>query len=400
MRRSPFVAIACALVLVACGSSDEGGSTDTGSGDIDSTVTQPPVVDDPTTTIDDGNATTDEPSFPATLGDPADGWTEPVDVASRFAPGVEPTDYLVERIGVVSVLDADGSRGATALDMTDLTVADGERGLLGLAFDFDGNRAFVNYTDLDGNTNVDQYRVLEDGTFDAATRERVWFLPQPYPNHNGGEILWADGALWIFTGDGGSGGDPDRVALDPESRLGKVVKLVETDGRWSDGEIVAVGLRNPWRAFLDQETDEFWIADVGQNEIEEINVVGRGDIDGVSFGWSHLESTSVFNQDQSERHASYRSVEPVLDYRHTDGRCSISGGAVYRGERVPSVGTWFVYADWCTGEVFATCFDESRAQCGTVTLGTVSRAVGVVADAAGELWVLSQDGPVVPIVGA
>jgi glucose/arabinose dehydrogenase len=387
--------VVCALALIGCASGDDENS--------DTTFVSTSVANEVDSTTSPTSPPTDadgEPAFPATLGVPTEGWTEPVDIASRFAPGSEPTDYLVERIGTVSLLNTDGSRGAPALDMSDLTVAEGERGLLGLAFSFDGTRAFVNYTDLDGHTNVDQYSVRDDGTFDESTRSRVYFLGQPYPNHNGGEIAWADGSLWIFTGDGGSGGDPDRYALNPDSQLGKVIRLTEVDGRWNTGEVVAIGLRNPWRVFLDQPTDEFWIADVGQNEIEEINVVARSAMDGASFGWSYLESTRVFNDDQAEAHAGRPAVEPVLEYRHTDGRCSISGGAVYRGENVPVVGTWFVYADWCTGEVFATCFDDQRVTCGTTTLGTVPRAVGVLSDAAGELWVLSQDGPVVPVVAA
>jgi glucose/arabinose dehydrogenase len=389
--RSRFVPVLGAVLLVACGSVQ---SADPDVGSEVSPATSSTAVE--TSSSDSGPEI--EPLFPATLGEPATGWTEPVDIASRFAPGATPTNYLVERTGSVSIMNDDGSRGSLALDIGDMTVAEGERGLLGLAFSFDGARAFVNYTDLDGHTNVDQYEVRDDGTFDASTRTRVYFLEQPYPNHNGGEIAWADGSLWIFTGDGGSGGDPDRYALNPDSQLGKVIRLTEVDGKWNAGQVVAVGLRNPWRVFLDQVTDEFWIADVGQNEIEEINVVERSAIDGVSFGWSYLESTEVFNDDQAEAHAGRTAIEPVLEYRHTDGRCSISGGAVYRGENVTTVGTWFVYADWCTGEVIATCFDDERATCGTTILGTVSRAVGVLADASGELWVLSQDGPVVPVV--
>jgi len=321
-------------------------------------------------------------------------------MAIRYAAGAAPLEYLVERTGVISVLDGDGNRASTALDMSDLTMAEGERGLLGLAFSFDGSRAFVNYTDLDGNTNIDQYYLNSDGTFDRASRTRLYFLPQPYPNHNGGEIVWADGDLYIFTGDGGSAGDPERVALNPRNPLGKVVRLREVDGRWNTGDVIAIGLRNPWRIFLDPLTDIFWIADVGQNEIEEINMVARETIEGASFGWSYLEAGQVFNSDQADAHALYTSVEPILEYQHSDGRCSISGGAVYRGESIAAVGTWFVYADWCSGEVLATCFEDSGDQCGSTAIGNVPHPVGVVADAGGELWVLSQDGLVVPITAS
>lgn len=391
--RSLIVPVLGAVLLVGCGSVQ---SADSDVGPEVSLATSSTAVETPS----NDTVPEIEPVFSATLGEPSTGWTEPVDIASRFVPGATPTDYLVERTGVVSMMNPDGARGTLALDMSDLTRAEGERGLLGLAFSFDGARAFVNYTDLDGHTNVDQYYVRANGSFDETSRTRIYFLEQPYPNHNGGEIVWADGSLWVFTGDGGAGGDPERFALNPTHPLGKVVRMSEQDGVWNAGEVVAAGLRNPWRVFLDQSTDEFWITDVGQSEIEEVNVVARSEIDGVSFGWSHLEGNAIFNADQATADARYSPVRPVLEYRHTDGRCSISGGAVYRGESIGASGTWFVYADWCTGEVIATCFDDERVPCGTTTLGTVSRAVGVLADASGELWVLSQDGPVVPVVPA
>jgi glucose/arabinose dehydrogenase len=385
VNRRPLLSLVAVSLLVGCGSSDDDVS-------ITSTVTSP-AADNSSPASTDVAA----PRFDATLGEPIDEWTEPVDIASRTSDG-NTTNYLVERIGIVSLMNPDGSRGETALDISEFTVADGERGLLGLALSDDGSRAFVDYTDLDGNTNVDEYSVNDDGTFDVESRSRVYFLTQPYPNHNGGEIHWLDGSLWVFTGDGGAAGDPDRVALNLTSHLGKVIRLTETDGVWDDGEVVAVGLRNPWRVFPDRSNDELWITDVGQNEIEEINVVDMSNVEGSSFGWSYLESTQTFNADQADVHAGHPAVAPILDYRHTDGRCSISGGAVYRGADIDVTGTWFVYADWCTGEVMATCFDDSRSECGTVTLGVVPRAVGVLADSSGELWVLSQEGPVVPIV--
>ena len=391
-RWLPFLGV---LFIAACGG-DARTNTSSPIGDVPaagSTSTEP--ANDSGT-----DSATENPSFPATLGAPIDGWTEPVDMAIRYAAGAAPLEYLVERTGVISVLDGDGNRGSTALDMSDLTMAEGERGLLGLAFSFDGSRAFVNYTDLDGNTNIDQYYLNSDGTFDRTSRTRLYFLPQPYPNHNGGEIVWADGDLYIFTGDGGSAGDPERVALNPRNPLGKVVRLREVDGRWNTGDVIAIGLRNPWRVFLDPLTDIFWIADVGQNEIEEINMVARETIEGASFGWSYLEAGQVFNSDQADAHALYTSVEPILEYQHSDGRCSISGGAVYRGESIAAVGTWFVYADWCSGEVLATCFEDSGDQCGSTAIGNVPHPVGVVADAGGELWVLSQDGLVVPITAS
>ena len=387
MKRAIVLALS-GWLLIGCGSSD-GAETST-----DSTATV--ASTDPGRT--DDTVGESETHFDATLGDPVDGWQEPVDIAVRNTPGDGPVTHLVERTGVISILNSDGTRGDVVLDMSDLTRADGERGLLGLAFSLDG-RAFVDYTDLDGNTNVDQYLLNDDGTFDESSRTRIFFLAQPYPNHNGGEILMIDDSLYVFTGDGGSANDPDRVALDPESQLGKIIRLVETDGKWSAGEVVASGLRNPWRASVDPVTATLWIADVGQDTFEEINAVNLGTLEGSSFGWSYLEATTVFNDDQKAANDRATNVAPVFEYQHANGRCSISGGAVYRGAGIPVEGTWYVWADWCTGEVIATCFRDGPV-CGEIALGTTKNPVGVLTDGAGELWVLNQGGNIVPIIAA
>lgn len=385
MKRS-FAFVVSGVLLVACGSSDD---TNPASDSTTSSATSEPMS--PVDTVG-----LSEAFFDATLGDPVDGWQEPVDIAVRNTPGFAPVTHLVERTGVISVLNPDGSRGDIVLDMSDLTRAEGERGLLGVVFSLDG-RAFVDYTDLDGNTNIDQYLLDADGTFDESSRTRIFFLEQPYPNHNGGELLMFDDALYVFTGDGGSANDPDRVALDPTRRLGKIIRLDETNGEWSTGEVIATGLRNPWRASVDPTTATLWIADVGQDSFEEVNAVNIGTLEGSSFGWSYLEATTVFNDDQKIAHEQWTNVAPVFEYAHTNGRCSISGGAVYRGAGIPVEGTWYVWADWCTGEVVATCFRNAN-DCGEIALGTTRNPVGVLTDGAGELWVVNQGGNIVPIV--
>jgi glucose/arabinose dehydrogenase len=207
-----------------------------------------------------------------------------------------------------------------------------------------------------------------------------------------------DGALYVFMGDGGFANDPDRFALDVTSPLGKIWKLTQTDGQWNTGESWAVGLRNPWRASLDPVTNDLWVADVGQDNWEEINVVPFDQVQGVSFGWSAREGTNEFNADQQALHETFTAVEPVYEYEHVDNNCSISGGVVYRGSQVPVAGTWYIFSDYCSGKVQALCVDKQRQNCGIVDLGSVERSVGVVADAQGEVWVLSQNGLMVPIV--
>lgn len=371
------------------------------NGDSDSTTSSPVTVA-PTTTVqnlasDPSVPAVDETRFDASLGAPVDGWNEPVDLAVH-----DGNTYVVERGGVVSLFER-GVRGAMALDISDLTVAGGERGLLGLAFG--DTHAFVNYTDATGNTVVDRFPVNADGTIDETTRLTLLTITQPYANHNGGDLVFdaSTGSLLVFTGDGGAGGDPERRALATGSLLGKVLRLRDVDNDTVDTPVVpemaAVGLRNPWRAYLDTVTDFLYIADVGQDHWEEVNVVHLPNLDGSSFGWSAYEGTHEFNTDQFDLNSDYNYVAPVHEYEHVDGRCSISGGAVYRGSSIEFSGSWYVYADFCSGEVIAVDVVDVPGD-GMRKLGTVPQPVAVVPDAAGELWVLSLTGIAVPIVAA
>lgn len=388
MRR--IAALATVALLIGACSDDSTDSSVTESTQPDTTVVQ--------STTDSSEApVVDAAVFEAALGTSFDGFTEPVDLAV-----LGDTTYIVERGGLISFFDQ-GQRGETALEMTDLTAAGGERGLLGLAFS-DGH-AFVNYTDLDGSTVIDRYAVADDGTFVVSSRTTLLTISQPYANHNGGDLVFdpATRSLLVFTGDGGAGGDPERRALDTGSLLGKILRLRDVD---NDDiavpvtpEIAAVGLRNPWRAFLDDTTEMLYIADVGQDHWEEVTVVGIANLDGVSFGWSALEGTHEYNADQAEANSVFTYVAPSHEYEHTDGRCSISGGAVYRGTTIDVVGSWYVYADFCSGDVIAIDVLDAPGD-GVSKVGNVAQPVAVVPDAAGELWVLSLTGTVTPLTQA
>ena len=340
-----------------------------------------------------------EPTFSATLGAPIPDYVDPVDIAVRQTTTLQ--SYIAERSGEIFELATDGIKGTQVLDITDLTVAQGEQGLLSLAFAPDGSNAYVNYTNLAGDTVIASFTINTDGTFDESSQNIITTIKQPYPNHNGGEIIVdEDGSLYVFMGDGGFADDPDRYALDITSPLGKIWKLTQTAGQWNTGESWAVGLHNPWRASLDPVTNDLWVADVGQDNWEEINVVPFDQAQGVSFGWSAREGTHEFNADQQALHETFTAVEPFYEYEHVNNNCSISGGVVYRGSQVPVSGTWYIFSDYCTGKVEALCIDEQRQNCGVIELGTVERSVGIVADAQGEVWVLSQNGLIVPIVAA
>ena len=396
MRQARLGVLAALAVVssVACASETEVlVSTTAGS------ITTEAIAAETTTTEITTSETTvvSEPSLVATLGTPVTDYTDPVDIAIRAI--ATPQSYIAERDGTIFELASDGTKGTEVLDISDLTIAQGEQGLLGLAFAPDGSGAYVNYTNLDGNTVIASFAVNTDGTFDDSSQNIITTIKQPYPNHNGGDILVdQDGSLYVFMGDGGFANDPERYALDVTSPLGKIWKLTQTDGQWNTGESWAVGLRNPWRASLDPITNDLWIADVGQDRWEEINVVPFDQLQGVSFGWSAFEGTHEFNADQQALHETFTAVEPVYEYEHVDNNCSISGGVVYRGSQVPVAGTWYIFSDYCSGKVQALCVDEQRQNCGIVDLGSVERSVGVVADAQGEVWVLSQNGLIVPIV--
>jgi sugar lactone lactonase YvrE len=266
---------------------------------------------------------------------------EPVDASERAG---DEALYVVSRAGKVNRI-VDGSMvEPLALDISDLTEAEGERGLLGLAFSPDGTVAYVNYTDLNGDTVIARLTVKGDGTLDRSSMRTLLTIVQPYANHNGGDVVVEpDGMLLVATGDGGSGGDPDRVALDDLSLLGKVLRVDPEDGAV---QIIARGLRNPWR--VDLHDDRLWIADVGQGEWEEISVMN--DVSGVSeivdFGWSAFEGNERFNEDQS----SAGHVPPVLVYEHGEDGCSVSGGAVAVSG---SLAGRYVFADYCSGRVWS-----------------------------------------------
>jgi glucose/arabinose dehydrogenase len=383
------------LALSACGSGSESDS----SGQEES----PDATQTPDSVQSSEPA--DDAAFPAVLGEPATGYLSLVDLAVRRTNDGNAATYAVEQGGMIRLVADGGAPGEVMADLSLLTRERGERGLLGLAFSSDGSTAYVNYTDLDGRTTVDALPVGDDGAFDVSARETIYTLDQPYNNHNGGDlILSPDGRyLFVFNGDGGSADDPERLALDPTTELGKIVRI-DLDARGDDARaeeavsIWASGLRNPWRAYLDPETQDLWVADVGQNMWEEINVLPLDDLQGVSFGWSAYEGTEGFNEDQLDAHSAYPEVRPIHTYPHENEDCSISGGAVYRGESVAAVGTWYLFSDFCSGAVRALCVTPERTSCGVETIGKVENPVAILPDASGELWVVSLSGRLVPII--
>ncbi|MEO8368726.1 MAG: PQQ-dependent sugar dehydrogenase [Candidatus Solibacter sp.] len=277
--------------------------------------------------------------------------------------------FLVQQNGVVRTL-RNGSVAATAfLDIRGKTSASGERGLLGLAFPPDflqKQRFYVDYTDLNGDTVIAQYRMLAGvDTADAASEVVLMKIAQPFANHNGGQVRFGpDGYLYVAMGDGGSAGDPRGNGQNLGALLGKILRLdVESDPghvripadnpfvnrAGARGEIWAYGLRNPWRFSFDRVTHDLWIADVGQDTYEEVNLQPAGSRGGENYGWNQMEGMHCY---QSGCRMDGLTL-PVAEYTHAAGGCSVTGGFVYRGTRSPGMRGLYLYGDYCSGRIWA-----------------------------------------------
>jgi|GEM_PF-510034 len=439
------------------------------SGDADPVIDLPPVevppVDVPDSEPaaegdsdlvdpDDSEPSTDEPDLVASPG--ADLPTEvpgaePEIVPVTTTPGPLPTpairlltlgefDQPVEasvrpddvRLFVVqqsgSVVAIDDESAVQVFDISAVDVgfsAGGEQGLLGLAFHPDESLAYVDFTNGSGDTVVAEF-VVDPMTaqFDPASYREVITIGQPFGNHNGGELAFGpDGFLYIGLGDGGSADDPNRSALDLGSRLGKILRidpLPSTDAPFTvpddnpfvgvdgaDPTIWSLGLRNPWKFSFDSLTGDLWIGDVGQNQLEEIDLARALDgVDagkGVSFGWSAFEAADRFNGDQPEDGHTL----PVVSYPHENGACSVSGGVVARNSSVATLNGWFVYGDYCSGTLWAldttsvtSTPDGPVGEPVIVELGTVGALSAVVEGPTGEIYALSNAGPLQLLVPA
>ena len=302
-----------------------------------------------------------------------DGLSDPLLVAAR--PGDDAL-YVVEQGGRIRAF-RDGREVAQLLDVSDLTDAGGERGLLGLAFhpDHESNGLlYVNFTDRSGATNVVEYRAPDGGPAIPESARVVLRVGQPYSNHNGGDLAFGpDGMLYIGLGDGGSGGDPENRAQDLGSLLGKMLRI-DVDGRDpgreyrippdnpfvdrrdARPEIWALGLRNPWRYSFDPVGGALWIGDVGQGDVEEVDRVTADEGSGANFGWSRFEGSREY--DTSRRLIVTPAVAPVAEYRHDVG-CSITGGIVVRAG-VTSLEGRYLYGDYCSGRVWSLDADDPR----------------------------------------
>jgi glucose/arabinose dehydrogenase len=284
--------------------------------------------------------------------------------------------FVVEQEGRIRVFDNNPqtASAATYLDIKKQVASGGEMGLLGLAFHpkFEQNGYFfVNYTKNNPReTVISRFKAASSGanTVDPATETILFKFAQPYSNHNGGKILFGpDGFLYIATGDGGSGGDPQNNGQNTDSYLGKVLRIdVNATDKGNYGipkenpfassdsgkrpEIFAYGLRNPWRISFDAQ-GRLWAGDVGQNKIEEIDIIQKGG----NYGWRIKEGRSDYNNDGSNPAV----IDPIWQYSHDNGDVSITGGVVYRGPANAGLTGKYIYADYASGRVWALTMDKT-----------------------------------------
>lgn len=400
-----LLSLLAALLIAACGEKDE------------PEVTGPPVATSP-----------DAPGKPDG-GEPASGrggvaleeigeFESPVFLAQ---PEGDPALYVVEQTGRIMRTSPSG-KVSTFLDVSRQIVSGGEQGLLSVAFAPDFSRSglfYVDYTNRNGDTRVVEYRRSRRNPAEAdPDSARVLLaVDQPFANHNGGLLLFdGDGNLLVGLGDGGSGGDPDRNGQDLSTLLGKILRIdpspprgrarvsseysippgnpfVEREG--ARPEILAYGLRNPWRFSLDRRGGGLWIGDVGQSALEEIDYVGRLGA-GANFGWSAFEGIERFNPDEKAKNA----LPPVHTYGRDEG-CSVTGGYVVRDRQLESLYGRYLYADFCQGQLRS--FSAADAVPGPAAddsaVGLQVPSISSFAeDQSGRIYAISLDGPVYRLV--
>jgi glucose/arabinose dehydrogenase len=314
--------------------------------------------------------------------------------------------FIVEQTGRIKVLASGAATPSVFLDITSKVLFGGEQGLLGLAFhpQFATNsRFFVNYTrQTDGATVIAEYHASSDPAVTAASEIILLAIAQPYANHNGGMIEFSgDGYLYIGMGDGGSANDPEKRAQNIDELLGKILRIDvdhpaggqmyssppdnpfagATPGR---DEIFALGLRNPFRFSFDRQTGQLYVGDVGQNLLEEIDIVTLGG----NYGWRVYEGANCTGLDPGLCTPA-NFVAPIAQYDHSGGRCSIIGGYVYHGPAGALPAGTYVFGDFCSGEIFSLASGAPN-----LLLDTSLSISSFGEDEAGEIYVVGLGGTV------
>lgn len=409
-QRLAALALATALTLTACGGAT---TTDTEAGTADTI---------PATSVPTGG-----PAAEVKIEQVAKVDTP---TALAYRPGSDDM-FVAQQSGEVRRISAKPNGvyeldPRPVLDIGDLVRDEGERGLLGLAFSPDGRTLFVHYSDSEGNTVVDRFRV-GDTTIDRSSRTEVFTTTQPLANHNGGQLSFGpDGYLYLGLGDGGGSGDPEANGQNPATVLGSIIRIdpdgagagerysippdnpfaSPTDASAPQGapEVWAWGLRNPWRFSFDRNTGDLWVADVGERTLEEINLLpatsgraGRG----VNLGWPLWEGDQPFEGgDPSTGPGGNGLTAPVFTYSHDDDSCSVIGGFVYRGRAIPALEGTYIFGDWCNPALRTLTVADGAVVAAGQLGPRINRLSAFGEDQQGELWAVSHEGGVYRIVPA
>lgn len=323
--------------------------------------------------------------------------------------------FVTQQQGRIQVLVDGQVAAAPFLDVTDrVAVNASEQGLLSVAFhpNYAENGFFyVNYTDANGDTVISRFQVGDDpNRADAGSETVLLNIRQPYGNHNGGQLQFGpDGYLYVGMGDGGSGGDPEGHGQNPNTLLGALLRLdadqgneeaayaIPPDNPYVDdengrNEIWAIGLRNPWRFSFDRLTGDLYVADVGQQQYEEVNFAPAGHPGGLNYGWNIMEGLHCYGSSTCNTEGL---VQPVAEYDHGQG-CSITGGYVYRGSQFPELAGNYFFGDFCSGLIWSL-FNTGDGWQQTVVAQSDLNITSFGEDAAGELYVVTQGGEIYQI---
>ncbi|MEO8577076.1 MAG: PQQ-dependent sugar dehydrogenase [Gemmatimonadales bacterium] len=333
-----------------------------------------------------------------------------------ISPAGDPRLFVVEQAGRIIVVKNGTALEQPFLDISSRVKSGGEQGLLSMAFhpDYRSNgQFFVDFTDKKGDTHVERFTVSSNpDVADESSAKIVLTVDQPYSNHNGGHIVFGpDGNLYVGMGDGGSGGDPHNNGQNPRALLGKLLRInvsraepytIPMGNPYADGsqgrqEVWAIGLRNPWRFAFDRPTGLLYIADVGQNQYEEVHVEPASKA-GLNYGWKLMEGDQCYGRGD----CSPQGLQiPQLVYSHSSG-CSITGGSVYRGRRIPSIVGHYFYSDYCSGWLRSFRYDNGNAvdRREWKMDNDVGHVVSFGEDANGELYIVGENGLIWRIAGA
>jgi glucose/arabinose dehydrogenase len=318
--------------------------------------------------------------------------------------------FVAEQSGRVRRVDANGVLTAAPVVSVGPLSHGNEEGLLGITFSPDGTKLYVDYTDRNDDTHVDEY-TMKGEIADPSTRRPLLVVQQPYSNHKGGEVVTGpDGMLYIGLGDGGSEDDPNHVGQNQSSLLSKILRInpnaagsapytIPADNPFvgkagARPETWMWGLRNPWRFSFDRTTGAVWIGDVGQNAYEEIDYAGAGE-KGINWGWSAREGFHAFRGS-----AASATRDPLLETTHAAGNCAVVGGYVYRGRAIPGLDGVYVFGDDCRTNLVGVVASGGRVVAQRDLGPKVPALTTFGEDPDGELYAVARAGTVFRITAA